>query len=480
MNTTLKKIVPVLVALSVASGCTMAPKYERPTPAVPKEIPHEGVYQVKVSTNAVKDVSNLHWQEFFSDVKLQQMIGIALENNLDLRLAIQNVEYYRKMYNIQAEELFPIINGNIGMSQKRVPADMSSTGSRATVDNVDANLGVASWEIDFFGRIRSLKDAAMEEYLGTEQARRSAQIALISSVAQAYLSYAADNELLSVAQNLRDLYTESYNKIKRTYDLGLTTEIDLVRAKSQIAMAEGDIARYKQSVALDKNLLDILLGIPTPENLLPESLTTVQPTRAIAPALSSEVLLNRPDVLAAENQLRAANANIGAARAAFFPKISLTSAVGSASSDLSGLFKSGSGYWSYAPELVLPIFDSRTWSAAKAVKVKHEMVITSYQQSIQNAFREVADTLAVLGTVDDQLKAHEEYVASAKRTYELADYRYQKDLDSFLSVLDAERTYRSAQQSEVSLNLLKRVNEVKLYSVLGGGWVEPQTEENAN
>lgn len=475
----LNRLLVVVALAATMGGCTMAPKYERPTSAVPSEWPTGAAYKsTDVSTNAVTDVCNLKWQEFFPDANLKQVISIALENNLDLRSAMQNVEYYRQVYNIQREELLPAINGNLGVTRSRVPADLSGTGSRITSSRYDANLGVASWEIDFFGRIRSLKDEAKEQYLATEQAQHAAQISLISSVAQGYISYAADREQLTIAEDLCALYTDTFNKVKKKYDLGLAYEIDLARAQSQVAISKRSIATYTQLVAQDKNALDLLLGGPISEELLPQNLSAIQPTREISAGLSSDVLLDRPDVLGAENQLRAANADIGAARASFFPRISLTAAIGSASSDLSGLFESGSGYWSYAPQLVLPIFDTRTWSSHRASKVKKEMMVTAYQKAIQTAFREVADTLASLGTVDAQVIAQEEYVKSVKRTYELLDIRLKANIDNSLNVLDAQRSYRTAQQTLVELRLSKRINEVKLYSVLGGGWIDETQEQS--
>ena len=288
-----------------------------------------------------------------------------------------------------------------------LPADLSTTGNATTVERYDVNLGITSWEIDFFGRIRSLKDQALEEYLATEQARRSAQILLVSAVAHAYLTLAADREALKLAQTTLETQQAAYDLIQQRYDVGLATELDLRRAQTQVDTARGDVARYTQQVAQDENALNLLLGSPAPSELLPADLSSVAPPREISPGLSSEVLLRRPDILGAEHLLKAANANIGAARAAFFPRISLTTAIGTASDELSGLFKSGSGTWSFAPQIVMPIFDARTWSALKVTKVEKEIAVTQYEKAIQTAFREVADALAVRGTVDEQLSAQQ-------------------------------------------------------------------------
>jgi len=451
----------------VAAGCTMAPKYTRPAAPVPAQWPNGAAYASQLSTNN----SQLpEWREFFTDPKLQQAIGLALTNNRDLRLAALNVEESRAMYHIQRDVLFPTLNANGGMSRQATPADLSSSGSRMTSSRYDANFGVASWEIDFFGRIRSLKDEALATYLATEQARRSAQISLISSVADAYLALAADQENLQLSETTLAAQRSSYDLIKRRYDLGLVTELDLHQVEMQVDTALGDTARYTQLVAQDKNALNLLLGVQATNALLPAGLRDVTPSKEISPGLSSEVLLSRPDVLQAEDQLKAANADIGAARAAFFPRISLTAAIGTASSDLSGLFKSGQGTWSYAPQIVMPIFDARTWSAHRAAKVQREIAVTRYEKAIQSAFREVADALAVRGTVDQQVAAQQSLVNAATETYRLAASRYDKGIDSYLTVLDAQRSMFAAQQGLVSLQLAKLANQVQLYAVLGGGW----------
>jgi multidrug efflux system outer membrane protein len=246
--------------------------------------------------------------------------------------------------------------------------------------------------------------------------------------------------------------------------------LDLYRVQTQVDAARGDVARFRQLVAQDENALNLLVGSPAPSELLPTELSGVTPPKEITPGISSEVLLRRPDVLQAESLLRAAHADIGAARAAFFPRISLTAAVGTASGELSGLFKSGSGVWSYAPQIVMPIFDARTWSAQKAAKVQREMAVTQYEIAIQHAFKEVADALAVRGTVDQQVSAQQSLVHAVAETYRLSNSRYDKGIDSYLGVLDAQRSLYAAQQGLVYLRLAKLANQVRLYAVLGGGW----------
>lgn len=462
-------LLPACVALMVG-GCTMAPKYSRPAAPVPVNWPGGAAYHPAASATNFPLAANLAWQEFFTDDKLQQVIGLALTNNRDLRLAALNVEFARALYGIQRAELFPIINANGTGSKSRVPADLSSSGSRQTVERYDANLGVASWEIDFFGRIRSLKDRALEEYLATEQARRSAQIVLVSSVAQAYLALAADRENLTLAETTLTAQQAAYDLVKRRYELGLVPELEVFRAQTPLDVARRDVALYTQQVAKDENALNLLTGSPTAAELLPTDLSHIAPLQNISPGLSSEVLLRRPDVLQAEDLLKAANADIGAARAAFFPRISLTAAIGTASSDLSGLFKSGSGAWSYAPQIVMPIFDARTWSAHKAAQVQSQLAVTQYEKAIQTAFREVADALAVRGTVDQQVASQESLVHALAETHRLANSRFDKGIDSYLGVLDAQRSLFAAQQALVFFRLEKVANQVRLYAVLGGGW----------
>ena len=470
-------ILLVCIAIPLA-GCTMAPKYARPAAPVPAEWPSGPAY-APVGTTNVSVAPDLAWREFFTDEKLQQVIGMALTNNRDLRIAALNVERARAFYGIQRAELLPVANANAGMSRQRIPADVAGLSQPLTIEQWDVNLGVASWELDFFGRIRSLKDRALEEYLATEQARRSAQILIISSVANAYLALAADRENLALAETTLKAQQAAYDLVRRRHQLGLAPELDVFRAQTPRDVARRDVALYTQQVAQDQNALNLLLGSSTAPDWsgVPAELSGVTPPKEISAGISSEVLLRRPDVLAAENQLKAANADIGAARATFFPRISLTAAIGTASSDLSGLFKSGSQAWNYAPQIVMPIFDARTWSAYKAAKAQREIAVAKYEKAIQSAFKEVADALAVHGTVDREVAAQQSLVEASAETYRLANTRYDKGIDNYLSVLDAQRSLFAAQQVLVFLRLQKVANRVTLYSVLGGGW---QTQEAAS
>ncbi|HOD31456.1 MAG TPA: efflux transporter outer membrane subunit, partial [Smithellaceae bacterium] len=331
------------------------------------------------------------------------------------------------------------------------------------------NLGITSWEIDFFGRIRSLKDKALEEYLATDQSLRSTKILLICTVAQAYLTLAADREALHLVSSTLKTQQAAYELIRKRYEVGIVSELDLRRAQSQVDAARGDVARYTQLVAQDENALNLLVGSPVRHELLSQNLSDIILPKDISAGLSSELLLRRPDVLSAEHRLKAANANIGAARAAFFPRISLTTTAGTASADLSGLFKSGSGVWTFAPQIIMPIFDTRTWFAYNVSKIEKEMSIAQYEKSIQTAFREVADALAVKGTINQRIEAQQSLVDALATAYRLSEARYSKGIDGYLSVLDAQRSLYNAQQGLVMLRLAQTNNLVTLYKALGGG-----------
>ena len=459
----------LIITIALLAGCNLAPKYERPAAPVPNSWPAGAAYSETKAAAAASSAPELPWREFFADERLQKIIETALNNNRDLRLAVLNVDRARALYGVQRAELFPSVNAVGSYNRGHVPADLSVTGKEMTAEQYSVSLGISSWEIDFFGRIRRLKDRALEEYFATDQARRSAQILLVSTVASAYLTLAADRESLKLTASTLEAQEASYKLIRKRYDAGLSSELDLRRAQSQVDAARGDVARYSQSATMDENALNLLVGSPVPPALLPPELGNVRPIRDISPGLSSELLLRRPDVLAAEHRLKAANANIGAARAAFFPRISLTTSFGTASAELSGLFKGGSGTWSFAPQIIVPIFDARTWSAYDVTKVEKEIAIAQYERAIQAAFRETVDALAIQGTVNRQIEAQQSLVDAFAATYRISQARYTKGIDSYLSVLDAQRSLYGAQKGLISLQLFRLANDVALYKALGGG-----------
>ncbi len=450
-------------------GCTLIPKYHRPAAPIPAEWPSGPAYQDIQAAPGAPTAAETGWREFFADDRLQRIIATALNNNLDLRAAALNVERARAVYGIRRVELLPTAEATGSWFKARVPADISGSEVQPTLEQFNVNLGITSWEIDFFGRIRSLKDRALEEYLATEQARRSTQIVLVSEVAGAYLILAADRDRLKLAQSTLETQQAAYNLIRRRHEVGLAPILDLRQEETRVDAARVDVARYTRLVAEDENALNFLVGSPVSSELLPDDLSGVSPYQEISPGLSSEVLLRRPDILQAENLLKAANANIGAARAAFFPRISLTAAFGTASGQLSALFKPGQDAWTFAPEIVMPIFDARTWWALRATKVDGELAVAQYEKSIQVAFREVADALALRGTVAEQLAAQQSLVNASAESYRLSNLRYDKGIDNFVGVLVAQRSLYEAQQGLITIHLARLANQVRLYAVLGGG-----------
>lgn len=465
-----KQIIFLFAALVFMGGCSLAPKYTQPSAPIPEEWPQGTAYtDTQAAPEAPTDSELLSRQEFFTDPKLQQIIDTALDNNRDLRLAALNVERARALYGIQRAELLPAANA-VGVGDKQhLSSDLVSPGDSRTIEQYGVDLGIAAWEIDFFGRIRSLNDQALEEYLATDEARRSAQIALVSEIARVYLTLAADLENLKLARSTLETQHGIYNLIRRQYEVGLADELDLRRAQIQVDTARGDVARFTQMVAHDQNALNLLAGAPVTKDLLPTDLTSVNPSGGIFAGLSSAALLNRPDIMAAEHRLKGAYAFIGAARAAFFPRISLTTSIGTASDELSGLFGSGSDTWRFAPQIAVPIFDARTWAAYRVSKAQQEIALAQYEKTIQTAFREVADALAVQGTIDQRVSAQQSLTDAVAETYRLSNNRYLKGIDSYLSVLDAQRSLYAAQQGLISLRLAKLANDVRLYAVLGGG-----------
>ena len=464
-----RKLLLILGLFICFSACSLAPKYTRPKAPIPDKWPQGDVYKEAGVHPGTSTAVKLRWDKFFIDKNLQEIIKIALGNNRDLRLAALNVEKARALYGVQRAELFPAVNAGGSRSKQRVPADLSGTGKSITETEYSIDLGITSWEIDFFGRIRSLKKKALEEYFATDQARRSARISLISEVARAYLTLAADRENLKLSRSTLKTQQDIYNLIRRQYKIGVANELDLSRAQTQLETARGDVAYYMRLVAQDKNALNLLAGSQVPENLLPADLKNITPPKDISPGLSSKVLLRRPDIMAAEHRLKAAYAYIGAARAAFFPRISLTTSLGTASDELSGLFSHGSKAWQFVSQVDMPVFDSRIWAAYRVSKAQREIALTQYEKTIQTAFKEVADALAVKVTVNQQLSAQQSLTNAVEETYELSNKRYTKGIDSYLGVLDAQRSLYAARQGLITLSLAKLVNQVRLYAVLGGG-----------
>jgi multidrug efflux system outer membrane protein len=451
-------------------GCSLAPGYARPEAPVPAAWPNGPAYQEQEG-QAAAQVAELPWQEFFVDAQLQKLIAMALTNNRDLRIAALNIERSRAQYRIARAELLPQLDATGAGSLQRVPETISSTGEPVESHQYSVDLGVSAYELDLFGRVQSLKDQALAAYLATEEARRTVQISLVAEVATNYLTLAADRERLHLAQETLAAQEASYLLMQRRFEVGALSELDLRQAQTRLDAARVDIARYTTLVAQDENGLNLVVGATVPAELLPQAFSaTLTAVQEIAPDLPSEVLLRRPDVLAAEQHLKGYNANIGAARAAFFPRITLTGTVGVGSAELSGLFTHGAGAWAFVPQIVLPIFHGGSlWASLKVAEVDRDIAVARYEKTIQTAFREVADALAQRGTIDAQLAAQQSLTDATATTFRLSQARYEKGVDSYLAVLDAQRSLYGAQQGLIATRLTRLLNLVTLYKVLGGG-----------
>ncbi|NWG12391.1 MAG: efflux transporter outer membrane subunit [Acidobacteria bacterium] len=461
----MRRFIPLIAASILACGCPRPVQYSRPALPVPHAWPDKSPGPAGAPAAA-----DLKWREFFSDQRLQSVIELALANNRDLRMATLNIDKVQALYRIQRAELYPTIAASAGAEGYRVPENLSGGDEARTVAQYTVGLGTASWELDFFGRIRSLRSAALERYLATEQARSATQISLIAAVANTYLALAADREELRLAQVTLEAQQASYDLIRRSRDLGIASDLDLRQVQTQVDAARVEIARYSAQIALDENALNLLVGAPVASGMLSDNLSEAGAVKDIAPGLPSEVLLRRPDILAAEHQLKAASANIGAARAAFFPRISLTAAAGVVSSDLTNLFKPAAGTWNLAPQAILPIFDSGARQAAyRVAEADRDMAIATYEKAIQAAFREVSDALSLRTNLMAQQDALQSLVNSLEETYRLSETRYKAGIDSYLSVLVAQRSLFAAQQQLVGIRLARLSNLVTLYKVLGGG-----------
>jgi len=452
-------------------ACSLAPKYERPAlPAEAVAWPQGEAYgEAPRQGLAAADTG---WQAFFHDPALRQLISLALENNRELRVAALNVDAYRAQYRIQRSELFPGLEAAGSGSRQRQPADLSPSGVEGISSQYEVG-GALAFELDFFGRVRNLSRQALEEYLATEQGRRNVHISLVADTAQAYLAWQADQALLEVAQRTLQSNEHSLSLVQNSYDVGVASALDLRQARTTVDDARVYVQRYTRQVAVDLNALRLLVGGPLPAEL-PKGLQLDSQMFAQVPAgLSSDLLQRRPDILAAEHRLIGANANIGAARAAFFPRISLTASAGTASAAMSGLFEAGSGAWAFAPSITVPLFSAGRLSAnLDYAEIQRDIRVAQYEQSIQNAFREVSDSLAARGTYGKQLQAQREQVENTTEYVELAQQRYDEGVDSYLNVLDAQRLLFTSQQQYIQDRLAQLNSEIDLYKALGGGWLE--------
>ena len=486
MSMTMKSIFSVTVLSAALAGCTMIPDYERPAAPVSPAYPTGAAYNAPDQMQALPDglaTADIGWREFFTDPLLQDLITRALNSNRDLRVAALNVEAARAQYRIERANLLPGVGvGGTGQIQ-RVPADLSPTQQATINRQFQVGASIPTWELDLFGRIRSLSQQALQTYLAQDETRLATELSLISEVASAYLTFRADQELLSLTEETLASQRQSYELTRLSFEGGVGTQLQLSQAEVSVRTAEQNYALYTRTVALGMNALSLLLGEPISDELRAQleranyldddALPTQLPV-----GLPSDLLIRRPDIRAAEHQLLAANANIGAARAAFFPKISLTASAGTASSSLGGLFEGGSGSWSFAPNISIPLFAGGALRASlDAAEIRRDAGIAQYERSIQSGFREVADALAGRGTYDEQIRSQRALVDANKRAYDVSDQLFREGISNYLDVLDSQRSLYSSQQSLVQTRLGRLNNLVTLYKVLGGGWTERSVVE---
>jgi len=460
------------------TGCAnLAPDYQRPALPVAGNWPSGSAY---INNSATHASVNDDWRNFILDSTLQKLIDLSLANNRDLRVAALTIEKTQAQYQIQGTLLFPKISAVANESASLTPADLSSSKTQQTTHSYNVGLGFSSYELDFFGRVRNLKEKALENYLATEAAHRSTRISLIAQVAASYLTMAADQGHLLLSKKTLNDQQASFELNKRRFELGVASQLDLSQSQTLVETARGDVARYTSLVAQDLNALTLLTGTTIPDDLLPaSSLVDSEILRESINGLPSDLLNNRPDIQEAEHQLKAMNADIGIARAAFFPSITLTTSIGTASSQLSGLFKAGSGAWLFAPQINLPIFDGDTSVAnLKVAKANYAISVAHYEKTIQSAFREVADGLAERGTLSTRLNAQQALVNATALSFQLSKARFQHGLDSYLAVLDSGRSLYAAEHLLINLKLAQQANLITLYKALGGE--TPAKQEAAN
>ncbi|WP_116091247.1 efflux transporter outer membrane subunit [Sphingomonas crusticola] len=466
-----------LLALSALTACSMDPHYVRPTPAVPQSWPAGHAY-LRQTEAALPSVS---YRDIFRDPRLQAIIEQALVNNQDLRVALANIESARALYRVQRATILPEVDASAGVTTRRGTSQgngaTGGTGSGETgsgnarrTTSYELQAGTTAWEIDLFGRLRSLSRSAFNQYLATDAAARATRLTLVADVADAWLTLAADRSLLLIAEDTANSAQTTVRLTQLRLDGGVAPRTDLRQAQTVLATAQADRARQMTLVAQDMNALQLLVGAPVAETLLPAAIEDADGNLAELPAgLDSTILLRRPDVVEAEYQLRAANARIGAARAAFFPRISLTAIAGLASTALSGLFTGGAFSWTVAPSASLPIFDGGANAGNLAyARAQRDVYVATYQRAIQTAFREASDALARRGTIQAEMQADQLNVTAAQDTLNLESARYREGVDPYLNTLDAQRTFYAARQTVVNVRLTKAQNLVDLYRTLGG------------
>lgn len=484
----MKPILPARPALAAAlllagavSGCSMAPAYQRPAAPVADAFPvvpaAAGAAASDAPTAATPTQSAVEtgWRAFFPDGRLQQLIATALENNRDLRIAALRIEEARGVYRIQRADRLPTLNATLGESRARTPGFATATGQPQIGERFDAGLGISAFELDFFGRVKSLSDSALASYLATEEAKQAAQISLVAEVAKAYYTERAFAEQQTLAESTYEARKRTFELTKQRVEGGASSRLDLRSNEQQMETARASALALARQRAQAANALALLVGQPLPAGSAtggpaPTEDAQADTMSALTAGLPSDLLANRPDIRAAELRLKAANANIGAARAAFFPRITLTTSVGSASRDFSGLFDSGSNTWSFAPQLLLPIFDTgRNLANLDVSHARKNIAVADYEKTIQQAFREVADALAARSYLGEQVAAQRVVQDAQAERLRLLQLRFENGVASSLDVLDAQRELFTAEQALVQARLLRTTSAIDLYRALGGG-----------
>ena len=476
-----KPALPLAVlAAALLSACSMAPTYQRPAAPVAAAFPLDTAGAAARTSvplplaAGARDAVDTGWRDYFADPRLQQLIAAALENNRDLRTAALRIEEARAQYDIQSADRLPNLNANAAVTKAKTPAFLSPSGQTAIGKRYDAGLAISAFELDFFGRVKSLNDAALAAYLATSEARQAAQISLVAQVAQAYYTERAYAEQYALAQQTYDARARTYKLTQQRAEVGASSRLDLRSSETLMETARAAALTLARQRAQADNALTLLVGQPASganagAGAMPSD-RQIDDLSALPAGLPSELLARRPDLRAAEQRLISANANIGAARAAFFPRISLTAALGSSSPSLSGLFDGGSGSWSFAPQLTLPIFDAgRNRANLGLAEVRKNIAVADYEKAIQTAFREVADALAARDYLGEQVSAQRAVQEAQADRLKLLQLRQDNGVASSLDVLDAQRELFSAQQTLVQARLLRTTSAIDLYRALGGG-----------
>ncbi|ASG24687.1 multidrug transporter [Nitrospirillum viridazoti CBAmc] len=481
------KRIAAITALLLTTACSLAPDYSRPQSPVPNAWPTGQAYEPADAPGKPSPLQGPDsWKAVFRGPRLQALIAKSLDNNRDLRVALLNIEVARATYRVQDAATLPQLNVSGSTTRARTPisalgaqgASAGASGSSTkgvTYNSSQVQVGVTSYELDLFGRVHSLSQQALEQYLATTEATAGTRLALIAEVANAYLTLVSDRQLLTLTQDTLKAQQATYDRNKRMFDRGSSSALDLAQSQTAVDTARANLEQYTRLVAQDRNALELLVGAPLSEAEIEGASLDDQDVLSDLPAgLPADLMLRRPDIRQAEHTLKAANANIGAARAAFFPQITLTGSYGTASAGLTDLFAPGSSAWSFGPSISLPIFDNgKNQANLDIAKANRDIDVASYEKAVQTAFREVSDALAARGTLDRQLAAQTSLVKSSQLTYDLSTKRYDRGIDSFLTVLDAQRSLYNAQQTRIAVQLSLLENRVSLFKVLGGSETVP-------